>query len=149
MRSQRGSGTIWRQVQSQATPITMNTPSTTGAAEDRRTHNAVPRQARESPAITTTVQGNAPPKSSGAMRMVAQSRVVSGAIVRRLVVLNAFMVVMSPIETAERKPSMARTQSLRTGLGWHLPPLRLSLARAEGVRGPKNRHVRDNRIVVR
>ena len=83
------------------------------------------------------------------MRMVAQSRVVSGAIERRLVVLNAFMVVMSPMGTAEPKPSMTRTQSLRTGLGWHLPALRLSLARAEGVRGPKNRNVRDNRIVVR
>jgi hypothetical protein len=72
----------------------MNTPSTTGVAADRRTHNAVPKQVTQSPAITTTAQGKAPPKSSGAMRMVAQRMAVSGAIGRRLLMVNAFMVVV-------------------------------------------------------
>jgi hypothetical protein len=45
--------------------------------------------------MTTTVQGKAPPKSSGAMTMVPQSRAVSGAIGRRLLMVIAFMVVVA------------------------------------------------------
>jgi len=74
-----GSGTTWNQVQSQATPIMMNRPSTTGLGEGRRSHSATARAISESPAMTTTDHGKAPPKSCGEMITSAQRTAVSGA----------------------------------------------------------------------
>ena len=86
--------------------------------------------------------------------IVAQRSAVSGAIGKRVLVMDAFVVVVvwigvSSITPAKRKPSMSLTQSPRTGSGCNLPCLRLFWPGREGAGGATNRHVRDSWIVVR
>jgi hypothetical protein len=74
----------------------MKTLSRAGVGDDRLAHSAAARAASDIPAIVATDQGKAPPKSCGAIKMVAHRAAVSGRIGAYLFWAKVFMVAGIP-----------------------------------------------------